>query len=50
MERFWMWLAWRLPKRLLYWATARAGTEASARLDKTPVPDISVLDVLRALE
>jgi hypothetical protein len=23
MERFWVWLAWRLPRRLTYWASIR---------------------------
>ena len=23
MDKFWMWIAWRLPRRVVYWATVR---------------------------
>jgi hypothetical protein len=25
--RFWTWIAWRLPRRLVYWAVIRAATK-----------------------
>ena len=29
MEKFWRWLAWRLPYRLRYWVTIRAFADAT---------------------
>jgi hypothetical protein len=28
-EKFWVWLAWRLPKPLVYWAAIRLGAHAT---------------------
>ena len=30
-ERIWMWLAWHLPRRLVYFAVCRAGAWATTR-------------------
>jgi hypothetical protein len=30
MEKLWIWLAWRLPRGLVYWCTVRLGAAASA--------------------
>ena len=29
MERFYIWLAWRLPRTLVYWAAIRLGANAT---------------------
>ena len=49
MERFWTWLAWKLPRRLAYWTAIRvnaAATQAPQFSDKTP-EQVSVMDALR---
>jgi hypothetical protein len=28
-EKLWIWLAWKLPKPLVYWATIRLGAHAT---------------------
>jgi hypothetical protein len=35
MDRFWIWLAWHLPRRLVYWCAIRVGTHEP----KTLTPD-----------
>lgn len=49
MERFWMWLAWRLPRRLVYWAYIRVAAEATTEAfpDRTPF-EVSLMDGLKA--
>lgn len=37
-ERFWIWLAWRLPRRLTYWAYVRVATFG------TTVPPLSSMN------
>jgi len=52
-DRFWMWLAWRLPRRLVYWCAIRVGTYEPPNL--TPddfakweiVPARRVVDAIR---
>ncbi len=41
-ERFYQWLAWRLPKRLAYWTYIRVATN-----QPTFTPEQSVLEALR---
>jgi hypothetical protein len=43
-----MWIAWKLPRRLVYWAGIRLTTEASHRYSKTPLPDITAMDAVNA--
>lgn len=31
-ERMWMWLAWRMPRKLAYWCTIRLGAHATQGL------------------
>jgi hypothetical protein len=47
MDRFWMWLAWKLPRRLAYWATVRVGADASFKL---PHQDVSSITIMSALQ
>jgi hypothetical protein len=30
-ERFWSWLAWRLPRRLVYWSAVRLFSRATVK-------------------
>lgn len=47
-ERFWMSVAWRLPRSLAYWATVRMGAEASTgQYSHQVVPEMTFLDVLK---
>jgi len=47
MEKIWIWLAWRLPKRLVYWASVRLMVSASVGTHSgEPVPDMTITDVL----
>lgn len=47
MEKFWMWLAWKLPKPLVYWCVARAGAYATqGKWGNTEVPKLTVIDTL----
>ena len=46
-ERFWQWLAWKLPHRLAWYTGIRVMANASVALpDKTP-GEITVEDVMR---
>lgn len=48
IERFWTWLAWKLPRRLAYWAAIRVNAAATTDprfADKTPW-EVSVMDAL----
>lgn len=46
-----MWVAYHLPKRVLYWATVRAAAYVSARPphQRTAVSELKALDVLESL-
>ncbi len=46
-EKFWIWLAWKLPKRLAYWATVRVGAEATMPpYGNQIVPELTVMTAL----
>ena len=48
LDRFWMWLAWKLPKRLVYWATIRCGAYATTgEHSDTDVPAMPFMSVLK---
>lgn len=51
IERLTIWLAWHLPRRLLYWAYIRAIAQVTTGpyRDRTP-DDVTLLEALRALE
>jgi hypothetical protein len=45
--RFCRWLAWRLPKTLVYWATIRLVAYAtSGKYGNTPVPELTAMDAI----
>lgn len=48
-EKLDMWVAWHLPRRVVYWAAIRLGAEASSRQDG-PVPNLLFTDALRLWE
>jgi hypothetical protein len=48
MENFWMWLAWKLPKPLIYWCAIRLGVNAT--VDKYSYQTVSKLNFIDALE
>lgn len=46
-DRLAMWLAWRLPRRLVRWAYIRVGAAATTgQYSDTVVPEISMMDAL----
>jgi len=47
LDRFWMWLAWRLPKRLVYQCANRVGAHTSTgKLAHKPYPNITFFEVM----
>ena len=50
-DRFWMRLAWLLPKRLAYWATIRLhGHATTGRWSHQVVPDLTFTEALTRWE
>lgn len=49
MENFYIWLAWKLPKRLAYWAAVRVSTFASGT-DEFAKTEPGKIPVTKALE
>lgn len=47
-EKFWIFIAWRLPKPLVAWATARLGAHATqGEYSNQVVPELTVIDGLK---
>lgn len=47
-EKFWMALAWKLPKKLVYWAAIRVFANATgSKYGKTVVVQLTVMDALK---
>ena len=47
MERFWIWLAWLLPKRLAYWCAVRVMSYGTTgNYSKEVTPNIKGIDAL----
>jgi len=47
-ERLWIWLAYRLPKRIVYWASIRLICNATVgQYSNQIVPDLTAVDALR---
>ena len=47
LERFWCWLAWRLPRDLVMWCAVRLMAYATTGpYDKTQPGEISIIDAL----
>lgn len=48
MDKFWMWLAWRLPRPLVMWASVRLIANATQGEHSTQVvPELSAMDALK---
>lgn len=48
MDTFWMWLAWHLPARLVYWCVVRAAVKAEPQEYPGEKTALEMLDALRA--
>jgi len=47
IDKIWMWVAWRLPKRLVYWATIRLMTHATVKeWSDESVTELNAMDAL----
>lgn len=48
IENLWIWVAFRLPRRLAYWSMVRVAAEASAsdNLVNVVVPELTVLEAM----
>ena len=47
IERFWLWLAWKLPKPLVLWAATRLMSSATVgEYSDTIVPELTCIDAL----
>ena len=51
MNKVWTWIAWRLPKKLVYWATIRLISHATVgEYSNQVVPDLNAIDALNRWE
>jgi hypothetical protein len=51
VERFWIWLAWHLPRPLVMWAAIRLGAHATqGPYSQTVVPELTFMDALKRWE
>ena len=47
-SKFWMWIAWRVPRRLVYFASIRLIANAiQGEYSSTVVPDLTAMDALK---
>ena len=47
-DRFWRWIAWRLPRRLTMWAAIRVAAHATqGKWSNQEVPALSAMDALK---
>ena len=47
-ERFWIWLAWLLPRELVMWCAVRVGAHATTGdWGHVTVPDLTFMDALK---
>jgi len=50
-ERFWRWLAWKLPRKLVYWCTIRLVAHVtSGYWGRTDVPSLTAVEALHRFE
>jgi hypothetical protein len=50
-EKFWMWLAWRLPRPLAYWCAIRVNVHATqGPFSNQEVPALLAMDALKRWE
>ncbi len=47
-EKFWIWVAWKLPRPLAYWCSIRVGVHATTGpYGDTVVPELPMMDMLK---
>ena len=47
-EKIWMWIAWRLPKELVYWCAMRVGAHATqGQYGNQEVPALLFMDAIK---
>lgn len=50
-DKIYTWLAWRLPRRLVYWASIRLMVAATqGKYSSQIVPDLAAMDALKRWE
>lgn len=50
-DKIWMWIAWHLPKRLVYWCAIRVDAHATTGdYGSQNVPDLLAMDALKRWE
>lgn len=48
MEKIWIWIAWKLPKDLVKWASIRLIASATTgKYGNTVVPELTAMDALK---
>ena len=48
IDRFWLWIAYRLPKGLAYWCAIRVGAHATTgEHSNQVVPELNFMDALK---
>lgn len=47
-DKIWIWLVWKLPKKLIMWAAVRLMAHATTgQYSKTVVPELSITEALK---
>lgn len=50
-EKFWQWIAWRLPRPLAMWCAVRVGAHATqGKWETQVVPELRFMDALKRWE
>jgi len=50
-EKFWIWLSWKMPRKLAYWCAIRVGAHATTgKYGDTVVPGLSMMDMFKRWE
>jgi hypothetical protein len=47
-ENIIIWLAWHLPRRLIYWCAIRVAAEGSVEHPQTAMPELTAMDALHS--
>jgi len=48
LEKICIWIAWRLPKQIVYWCAIRVGANATqGKYSNQVVPDLAMMDALK---
>lgn len=50
VEKFWIWIAWKLPRKLTYWTSLRLMVFAWAHPGNETPDEISIMDALKRWE